>query len=109
VLAVEDKSEGRAGSAAVRDLWEADAALGELVLGGGSGHGAIAEQTGGAVVAAGSEPGPAFQEAVQGLRRRYTLYYAQPGGEAGSARKVQVSVAGTGMRVRARAGYVVPK
>ncbi len=112
VLSIEDKSEGRPGgeAVAIRALWDADAALAELVLGGGSAKGGISGQTGGSVVMAGAEPGPAFMEAVQGLRRRYTLYYAQPGGAAGSERKLEVSVAGKpGLKVRARSGYVVPK
>ena len=114
VLAIEDKSEGRPGGegGAIRALWESDAALGELVLGGGTPRGTISAQTGGSVVVAGSEPGPAFQEAVQGLRRRYTLYYAQPDANPGTERKMTVSLAPTapaGARVRARAGYVVPR
>ena len=114
VLVVEDKSEGRPGAegAAIRALWESDAALGEFVLGGGTQHGAISWQTGGSVVMAGAEPGPAFQGAVQGLRRRYTLYYPQPAGSPGAERKVAVTLspnAPAGAHVRARAGYIVPR
>ena len=115
VLSIEEKSEGRPGAAAIRQLWDADAVLGELALGGGAGRSPIAEQTGGSVVIAGAEPGAAFQEAVQSLRRRYTLYYVQAGGIPGADARIAVTLTGTaatrtpGAKVRARFGYTVPR
>ena len=115
VLLITDKTGGRSAgeTAAIHDLWASDAVLGALVLGGGQptrilepGANPIADQTGGATVVAGA-PGPAFQDSVRRLRRRYTMYYALPAAAAGSVRAIHVECLRANTRVRARTGYVV--
>jgi Ca-activated chloride channel homolog len=115
VLLVTDKAGSTlAGAqAAVRELWESDAVMSELVIGKSAdtqvperGGSIVAGETGGATVVAG-DPGPSFQMAVRLLRRRYTLYYASPGGSPGSERRIEVRSSIAGARVRARSGYVV--
>ena len=122
VLVISDKP-GAAGmegtaAAAVRELWLADAVLGELVIGRGEevrvqGTSAMAEKTGGPTVLAG-DPGAAFQRAVRLLRRRYALYYAPPGTRPGAEHQVDVRLSAAalrrfpGARVRARTGYIAP-
>jgi hypothetical protein len=100
---------------AVRELWESNAVLSELVIRGGPdtqvlerGGSVVAASTGGATVVAG-EPGLAFQMAVRILRRRYTLYYAALGGNPGSERHIEVRSGVIGARIRARTGYLVTK
>jgi VWFA-related protein len=122
VLAITDKAESdKAGAtAAVQVLWNANAVFSELIVGKGSqtrlvdpGATSIADRTGGVAIAAGV-PGEAFQESVHYLRSGYTLYYALPGGPAGSERAVKVELtpeaarSHPGLRVRARSGYFVP-
>jgi VWFA-related protein len=121
VLIITDRVGARASgdAAAIRDLWQSDAVLSELVLGGGqqirileSGASMIADKTGGATIVAGA-PGPAFQDSVRRLRRRYTMYYALPAATPGSERSIQVELTPAALsrfpnsRVRARTGYVV--
>jgi VWFA-related protein len=115
VLVITDKPESMASGtqAAVRDLWEADAVLSDLVIGNAPdtqvlerGGNVAAGKTGGLTVVAG-DPGPSFQTALRMLRRRYTLYYAAPGGAPGSERRIEVRSPVAGARIRARTGYVV--
>jgi hypothetical protein len=104
---------------AIRDLWQSDAVMSELVLSGGQrtrilepGASIIPDKTGGATVVAGA-PGPAFQDSVRRLRRRYTMYYALPALTAGAERTIQVELSPAAAsrvpnaRIRARTGYVV--
>ncbi len=120
VLLVSDRSAPSA-SPVIRDLWQSDAVLGELVLGKASGEfriperggNSLADRTGGSTVIAG-EPGRAFQQAVRLLRRRYALFFAMPATVPGSERSLEVRLSDDalrrfpGARVRARTGYVVP-
>jgi Mg-chelatase subunit ChlD len=115
VLVITDKTGSTPAGvqAAVRELWESDAVMSELVIGNSPdtqvlarGGSVVARETGGATVVAG-DPGPSFQTAVRLLRRRYTLYYASPGGTPGSERRTEVRSSVAGARVRARSGYVV--
>jgi hypothetical protein len=121
VLMIADRSgSGTAGdAAAIRDLWQSNAVLGELILGGGhetrileSGASAIADKTGGAAIVAGA-PGPAFQDSVRRLRRRYTMYYALPAATPGSERSIRVELSPAAAsrlpnsRILSRTGYVV--
>jgi hypothetical protein len=114
---VGSRTSGDAG--AIRDLWQSNAVLSELVLGGGQqirilepGASMIPDKTGGATVVAGA-PGPAFQDSVRRLRRRYTMYYALPAAAAGAERTIQAELSPAAAsrvpnaRVRARTGYVV--
>jgi VWFA-related protein len=115
VLIVTDKIGARsaADTAAIHDLWTSDAVLSALVLNGGQqirilepGANAIADKTGGATIVAGP-PGPAFQDSVRRLRRRYTLYYALPTATQGAERSIHVECTRPNAQVRARTGYVV--
>jgi hypothetical protein len=73
----------------------------------------IVDKTGGATIIAGN-PGEAFRESVHYLRSGYTLHYALPDAQAGSARALQVELTPEAakrfpnVRIRARSGYVVP-
>ena len=120
VLLVSDRT-APATASVVRDLWQSDAVLGELILGKASGEfriperggNSLADRTGGATVITG-DPGRAFQQAVRLLRRRYTLFFALPAATPGSERSLDVRLSDDalrrfpGARVRARTGYVVP-
>lgn len=120
VLAITDKSGSSSPApATVRELWQSDAVLSELEIGKSAsmqvlerGGNVTAGKTGGATVVAG-DPGPAFQQALRLLRRRYTLYYAAPGGQPGSERTLEVRLSADaqnrfpGSHVRSRTGYVV--
>jgi hypothetical protein len=121
VLVITDRlgSAGGGVAAAVRNLWQSDAVLGELVIGSGKGTDQMAQRTGGSTIFAGGHdpdysPGTAFQRSVRLLRRRYTLYYSQPSGAAGVERSIEVHLSGDaakrnpGATVRARSGYIVP-
>jgi VWFA-related protein len=118
----------------VRDFWEADALLSGLVVSNKvfrtihtvgailgpqnllmeAGMKGIAEKTGGDAIGA-QDVGAAFQESMHRIRSRYSLYYAQPEGQPGSRRSIQVELTGEAARqhpkarVRARTGYVIPK
>jgi VWFA-related protein len=115
VLIITDKIGSRSAAAdpAIRSLWTSDAVLSALVLGGSQptrvlepGANPIADKTGGATIVAGA-PGPAFQDSVRRLRRRYTMYYAVPAAAPGSERAIHVECLRPNSRVRARTGYVV--
>jgi VWFA-related protein len=110
----------------VRRMWEADAVLSGLIIGdprmqNGWPHlsspdtfTGVAEQTGGEVVTA-DPPGPAFQEMMRRLRKRYSLYYAMPPAKNGEYRRVTVELSGQAKTrypkalVLARKGYRASK
>jgi VWFA-related protein len=106
-------------AAAVRELWNADAVVSELILSGApqtkleAGAHALVDRTGGASIMAGN-PGEAFRDAVHYVRSGYTMYYAMPDASAGTERRVQVELTPEAarrlpnVRIRARSGYIVP-
>jgi hypothetical protein len=109
ILIVTDKTASKQNDSdpAIRNLWEANAVLSELVLG----HApqttdAVVQKTGGATLAANDDPGGAFQESLRRLRRRYTLYYAMPPGQPGAERAIRLE-GPPGTRVFARTGYTI--
>lgn len=123
ILIVTDKSDSREPdqTSIVRDLWNSNAVLSELVLERpgqptrmmerGS---EIVDKTGGATIVAG-DPGGAFRQSVHYLRSGYTMYYALPDStRAGSPRAVQVELTPDAakrfpnVRIRARSGYIAP-
>jgi VWFA-related protein len=89
--------------AVVRKMWEADAVLSGLIIADANAQNlfphltpydnflGVAEQTGGEVVTA-DPPGPAFQEMMRRLRKRYSLYYATPPAKPGEYRRVTVDL-----------------
>jgi VWFA-related protein len=122
VLIVTDKAGARGANelSVVRDLWNADAVLSELILAGAgqtklmqTGAGAIVDGTGGASIVAG-DPGEAFRDSVHYVRSGYTMYYATPDANSGTERRVQIELTPEAakrlpnVRIRARSGYVVP-
>lgn len=122
VLIVTDKPGARNSSdmEIVREIWQADAVLSELVLENApqtkllkTGENPLVEQTGGASIAAGN-PGDAFRDSVHYIRSGYTMYYPLPEAAPGSERKLQVELTPEAAarfpnaRLRARSGYVVP-
>jgi hypothetical protein len=105
---------------AVRDLWNSDAVLSELIIDRPrptkalqNGENGIVDKTGGATIVAG-DPGDAFRDSVHYLRSGYTLYYGLPEASPGSERKLQVELTPEAIkrfpnvRIRARSGYIVP-
>jgi hypothetical protein len=121
ILIITDKSGGRAGDekSIVRDLWNSDAVLSELILDRGGqtkllekGTNGIVDQTGGATIVAGV-PGDAFRDSVHYVRSGYTMYYSAPDAAPGSERSLQVELTAEAakrlpnVRVRARSGYIV--
>lgn len=120
ILVVTDKSaaHGSSQTPVVRNLWNADAVLSELIMD----HPGppprmldhaddIVEKTGGAAIVAG-DPGEAFRQSVHYLRSGYTMYYALPGMDAASPHAITVDLAPEaaarfpGVRIRARSGYL---
>ncbi len=105
----------------VRDLWNSNAVLSELVVDRPGqptrmlerGTNEIVDKTGGATIVAG-DPGGAFRESVHYLRSGYTMYYALPDARGGSPRAVQVELTPDAakrfpnVRIRARSGYIAP-
>jgi VWFA-related protein len=124
----------RKDSTVIRDFWEADAILSGLIIRNdkyqamhnvamvmnphlialNAGMRGIATKTGGDALNAG-DPGSAFREAMHRIRTRYSLYYAQPPGKAGTKRLVHVELTADAAKrypksqVRSRTGYIVPK
>jgi len=121
-------------STVVHRLWEADALLSGLIIRSPAdralqitsaitnplayqfmreGMDGVAEKSGGEAIQAG-DPGGAFREMMQRVRRRYSLYYLMPPGKPGEERSVKVELAAQTLnrfpaaRVRARKGYMVP-
>ena len=116
VLIVTDKPGAREPNeaAVVRDVWNADAVLSELILDRGQkGGNEIVDKTGGITITAG-EPGEAFRDSVHYLRSGYTMYYALPEGSSGVERKLQVELTPeaarrfANVRIHARSGYIAP-
>ncbi len=117
ILIVTDKTDAKQSGqeSVVRDLWDSDAVLSELVMGGPAERrpNEIVDKTGGMVIVAGN-PGEAFRESVHYLRSGYTMYYALPEAKAGAARRLDVQLTPEALkrfpnaRVRARSGYNVP-
>jgi hypothetical protein len=122
VLIVTDKPGAREGNEAgvVRDLWNSDAVLSELILDRtpqtklmDAGTNGVVDKTGGATIVAGV-PGDAFLDSVHYLRSGYTMYYALPGAGSGQERGLQVELTPEAakrfpnVRIRARSGYIVP-
>jgi len=100
--------------AVVRDLWNSDAVLSELILDRDrNGANGIVDKTGGATIVA-SDPGEAFRDSVHYLRSGYTMYYALPSARPGAEHKLQVELtpeAATrfpNVRIHARSGYIAP-
>jgi hypothetical protein len=116
VLIVTDKTGAREPNeaAVVRDFWNADAILSELILDRGQiGANGIVDKTGGAAIVAG-DPGEAFRDSVHYLRSGYTMYYAMPAAATGMERKLEVELTAEAakrlpnVKVHARSGYAVP-
>ena len=113
ILVVTDKTSSGTPTNTIRDLWQSDAVLSELVLGGSTPNSnPIVDQTGGATIVAGV-PGEAFQQSVHYLRSGYAMYYASPDAPAGTQRKLQVSLTPEAasrfpnVKIRARSAYIV--
>ena len=121
VLIVTDKPGSRESNeaAVVRELWNSDAVLSELIIGGSSqtklmetGTNGIVDKTGGATIVAGN-PGEAFRDSVHYVRSGYTMYYALPEATSGTERRLQVELTPEAakrlqnVRIRARSGYIV--
>jgi Mg-chelatase subunit ChlD len=109
-------------------FWEADSLLCELIIrstftsvmsvlspsshAGTISH--IVDKTGGETVKAGDNAGANFQQMMQRIRRRYTLYYPMPAGKPGEHREIKVELTDAAKRrfpdsrVRARKGYLLP-
>lgn len=74
----------------------------------------VAEKTGGETVNA-NDPGHAFREMIQRMRKRYSIYYGMPAAKAGAQRKVTVELTDAAKTrypeaaVLARKGYLIPK
>ena len=118
VLIVTDKAGARGSNEAttVRDFWNSDAILSELIL-GASGMNQIVDKTGGISIAASTDPtalGAAFRDSVHYLRSGYTMYYQMPAVTAGTERHLEVGLSEEaarrfpGVKVHARSGYIVP-
>ena len=105
-------------AAVVRNLWDADAVVSALVVGGGrvprdARNGVVdplAEKTGGDAVKS-DDPGAAFVEMLGRIRSRYGIYYATPEGQAGTFHSIRVELAPAahakypGTKISARRSY----
>ncbi|HYL36569.1 MAG TPA: hypothetical protein VEV17_11705 [Bryobacteraceae bacterium] len=118
----------------IHHLWEADASLSGLIIRSPAetalntaviamnpavglllreGMQGVAEKTGGDTIKA-DDPGEAFREMLQRIRRGYSLYYSLPAGKPGEQRTVKVELTAEALgrfpnaRVRARKGYLMP-
>jgi hypothetical protein len=73
----------------------------------------LASQTGGDTLQV-DDPGEAFQQMIERLRSRYSVYYNMPKGESGQFRTVKLELQGAATklypdaRVYARKGYTLP-
>jgi hypothetical protein len=114
VLIVTDKPGSREPNEAaiVRDFWNADAVLSELILDRGqAGMNEIIDKTGGITIPA-REPGEAFRDSVHYLRSGYTMYYALPEATSGAERELQAALTPDAARrfpnvkIHARSGYI---
>ncbi len=115
VLVITDKAGAREANeaATVRDFWNSDAILSELILGQG-GVNQIVDKTGGITIAATNDLGAAFRDSVRYLRSGYTMYYQMPAVTAGTERHLEVGLSENAARrfpnvkIHARSGYIVP-
>lgn len=103
----------------VRDLWNADAVMSELIMDRPGpatrmvdrGTDELIDKTGGAAIVAGN-PGEAFRESVHYLRSGYAMYYALPDAAESSPRALEVELTPEAaarfpnVRIRARSGYL---
>lgn len=121
VLVITDKQGARGSNqmSVVRDLWNSDAVLSELIMDRPGpaprmvdrGADEIVDKTGGAAIVAGN-PGEAFRESVHYLRSGYTFYYSLPDAPEASPRALQVELTPEAaarfpnVRIRARSGYL---
>lgn len=120
-------------STVIRELWEADALLTALIVGGGPmqtmyrintvlnpslmalhvGVRGIATKTGGDFLTSG-DPAAGFQESMRRIRNRYSIFYAMPAGKPKTRRLVKVELTREAARqhpkakIRARTGYFTP-
>lgn len=120
ILIVTDKP-GQGGNRMriVRDLWNSDAVLSELIMDRPGptaymlekGTDELVDRTGGATIVAG-KPGDAFRDSVHYLRSGYTMYYTLPDAPEGSARSLKMELTPAAaarfpnVRIRARSGYL---
>ena len=121
ILIITDKLEARGPNQTptVRDLWNSNAVLSELILDHPAeptrmldrGIDEMVDKTGGAAIVAGN-PGEAFRESVHYLRSGYTMYYALPDAAAScpaGAAEVELTPEAAArfpnVRVRASVGY----
>jgi hypothetical protein len=116
VLIITDKPGAREANepAIVRDLWNSDVIVSELILDRNqNGTNGIVDQTGGITIVAGN-PGEAFRDSIHYLRSGYTMYYALPGLSPGAERTLQVELTPeaarrfANVRIRTRTGYIAP-
>jgi hypothetical protein len=116
ILIITDKPGAREANEAaiVRDLWNSDAVVSELILDRSqNGANGIVDMTGGVTIAAGN-PGDAFRDSIHYLRSGYTMYYALPDAVPGAERKLQVELTPEAakrvpdVRIHARSGYIAP-
>jgi len=116
ILIITDKPGAREPNEAaiVRDLWNSDAVVSELILDRSqNGANGIVDMTGGVTIAAGN-PGDAFRDSIHYLRSGYTMYYALSGGNPGAERKLRVELTPEAakrvpdVKIHARSGYIAP-
>ena len=116
ILIITDKPGAREPNEAaiVRDLWNSDAVVSELILDRSqNGANGIVDMTGGVTIAAGN-PGDAFRDSIHYLRSGYTMYYALSGGNRGAERKLRVELTPEAakhvpdVKIHARSGYIAP-
>jgi len=103
-------------------LWEADAILcGVIIPNPGEakrtkrpiGMNKLAEETGGDTILS-DDPGEAFEQMIDRIRSRYSVYYEMPKGTPGEFRTVKVELQGAARqmlpeaRIYARKGYKLP-
>ena len=124
ILIVTDKQDAHGSNqmSIVRDLWNSDAVLSELIMDkpgpaprmADRGIDDLVDKTGGAAIIAGN-PGEAFRESVHYLRSGYTVYYSLPEATEGSPRSLQVELTPEAaarfpnVRIRARSGYLTSR
>ena len=110
----------------VNRMWESDVLLCGLIIptpaltrfgpsaAGRESMTGVAARTGGEVVNA-DNPGHAFREMLQRIRKRYSIYYEMPPSSPGKSRTVSVTLSEAAQakhpeaKVQARKGYIVPK
>ena len=132
VVIITDNNGSSRDDRALPTFWEADAVLSGLIVpgmavrrrvlflpvwlpvNGIAGITEIAEKSGGDALKVG-DPGGAFRQMIQRLRRRYSLHYEMPQAKPGEERTIKVELSSEarrrypGAKIRARSGYVVPE